>query len=210
MTLVDQYLDYVRLAGEEDMDLAADFLAMAARLVLMKSAALLPSDKEIAEKLKRELTGELIDYRDCKTAASMLSRQTDGFDMMVRDQAEDVPSAPYSRVYPVERLLKAYKAAVGRQKDRLPPSVEDFRVIVASKIVSVASKFPVVIKILSKPGRHSLRSLFETGESRSDLVAVFLSVLELVKNKNVRVDGELGNEQITLLNESTEGLIYEE
>ena len=61
--LVDQYLDYVRRMQDEDMYVASEFLEMAARLVYLKTVSLLPVHEE-ADELKRELTGELIEYRD--------------------------------------------------------------------------------------------------------------------------------------------------
>ncbi len=208
--LVDQYMAYVEMMRERDMDVAADFLAMAARLVLMKSAALLPVYDETAETMKRELTGELIDYRDCKKAASLLSDNSSGFDFSVRDGEDLSGTAPYSRRYPAERIFKAYVSAVGKGKLRLPPPASAFTRIIASKIVSVASKFPLVIAFLQRPGKHYASSLFASGESRSDLIALFLSLLELVKNKNVRLSGELGGELIELADPDLKGLTYDE
>ncbi|UKI23801.1 MAG: segregation/condensation protein A [Anaerotruncus sp.] len=63
--LVNQYLDYVRQMKNADFDVAGDFLEMAARLIYIKTVSLLPRQEE-AEQLKKELTGELIEYRDCK------------------------------------------------------------------------------------------------------------------------------------------------
>ena len=76
--LVNQYLDYVRKMEEADFDVAGDFLEMAARLIYIKTVSLLPRHEE-AETLKKELTGELIEYRDCKLMAKKLSQHTDGF-----------------------------------------------------------------------------------------------------------------------------------
>jgi segregation and condensation protein A len=81
--LVNQYLDYVRKMQEEDFDIAGEFLEMAARLIYIKTVSLLPRHEE-AETLKKELTGELIEYRDCKLMAKELSAHTDGFDRYVR------------------------------------------------------------------------------------------------------------------------------
>ena len=57
---------------EEDFDIAGEFLEMAARLIYIKTVSLLPRHEE-AETLKKELTGELIEYRDCKLMAKELS-----------------------------------------------------------------------------------------------------------------------------------------
>ena len=78
-TLVEQYIEYVRQMQESDMEVASDFLEMAARLVYIKSVSLLPVYEE-AEQLKKELTGELIEYRDCKIMAGKIAESANGFD----------------------------------------------------------------------------------------------------------------------------------
>ena len=69
--LVDQYTAYVRNMQDSDMEVASEFLEMAARLVYIKTVSLLPVYEE-AEELKKELTGELLEYRDCKILAKKL------------------------------------------------------------------------------------------------------------------------------------------
>ena len=68
--LVDQYIAYVRSMENDDLYVASEFIEMAARLVYIKSVSLLPVYEE-AEELKRELTGELIEYRDCQLMAEI-------------------------------------------------------------------------------------------------------------------------------------------
>lgn len=63
--VLEQYMDAIRRMQEVDLDVATEFLDMAARLVQIKSSMLLPRHEE-AEALKRELTGELIEYKLCR------------------------------------------------------------------------------------------------------------------------------------------------
>ena len=83
--LVEQYIAYVQLMQEENMEIASEFLEMAARLVYIKTVSLLPVYEE-AEQLKKELTGELLEYRDCKIMAGKLSEQAKGFDQLLLGQ----------------------------------------------------------------------------------------------------------------------------
>ena len=69
--LVDQYTEYVRAMQEENMDIASEFLEMAARLVYMKTVSLLPKHEEI-EQLKEELAGELLEYEVCRQIEEFL------------------------------------------------------------------------------------------------------------------------------------------
>ena len=160
--LVDQYLDYVRRMQDEDMYVASEFLEMAARLVYLKTVSLLPVHEE-AHELKRELTGELIEYRDCKLMAEKLSQRTDGFDHFVREPMKIETDPTYTRVHDGAELLRAYLAAAGRKLRNLPPPIEAFREIVAKKIVSVGSKIRSIYKKFASVGsKRKLPTFFRT------------------------------------------------
>lgn len=190
--LVNQYLDYVRKMQDADFDVAGDFLEMAARLIYIKTVSLLPK-KEEAEVLKKELTGELIEYRDCKLVAKRLSDNTDGFDRFVRNPQGGLVNYKYERFHEGEELLSAYISAVGKSKRKLPPPLDSFKVIVARKFVNVASKVSTVMKKLFKGKSVKFLNLFEDATSKSDIVATFLAILELVKTKKIKVDGDMQN-----------------
>ena len=72
--LLEQYLLYMQQCAEQDYELAGEFLTMAAKLIWMKTAALLPQQEE-AEQVKKELEGALIEYSLCKIAAENLRAQ---------------------------------------------------------------------------------------------------------------------------------------
>lgn len=196
--LVEQYTAYVRQMQEADMDVASEFLEMAARLVYIKTVSLLPVYEE-AEQLKRELTGELLEYRDCKIMAGKLSEQANGFDYYWREPTEIEQDHTYTRIHEPEELFKAYVAAVGKGKRKLPPPIDAFKAIVAKKIVSVGSKISVIFQRLKRNIKVSFLSFYEDAETKSDLVAMFLAMLELVKSKNIAVDGDDDNMTVTLL-----------
>lgn len=200
-TLVEQYTDYVKRMQEEDMYVASAFLEMAARLVYIKTVSLLPVYEE-AEELKKELTGELLEYRDCRLMAEKLSHQTEGFDRFVREPTEIEADPTYTRLHEPSELLRAYMSAVGKRLRKLPPPVEAFRGIVATKIVSVESKIKSIYYTLKRKGKKQrFRSLFADAQSRSDLVATFLAVLELAKAKKLRVEGDGDTTDVELLTE---------
>ena len=177
--LLDQYMATINEWKNADLDVATEFLEMAARLVQIKSSMLLPKHEE-AEELRRELTGELIEYQLCQEAARRLAARNVGGDLFVREPAEISPDTTYRRVHPKETLLDAYLAAAGRGRRRLPPPVQAFSGIVSRKIVSVSSKIVYVLRRLYKSRAVSYESLFEQAGSKSELVATFLALLELI------------------------------
>ncbi len=197
--LVEQYVSYVREMQEENMDVASEFLEMAARLVYIKTVSLLPVYDE-AEELKNELRDELLEYRDCKLLAAKLSQMTDGFNYSVRSFPEDIsPDNSYKRLHEPTELLSAYSLAAGKKLRRLPPPIETFKAIVTKKIVSVGSKIESIVKSLKTKRKTKLIDLYKQAESRSDLIAAFLAVLELAKNKTIYVSGDGDDVQIELL-----------
>ena len=87
--LLDQYTEQIALMREADLDVASEFLEMAARLVQIKSASLLPRQEE-EEDPRAELTGQLLEYEQCKKAAARLGQQC-SFDRITRG-AEPLPA----------------------------------------------------------------------------------------------------------------------
>lgn len=198
--LVNQYLDYVRQMEDADFDIAGDFLEMAARLIYIKTVSLLPRHQE-AETLKKGLTGELIEYRDCKLMAEKLSHQTEGFDRYVRESQRGWVNYDYERFHEGEELLDAYISVAGKAMRRLPPPIDSFKVIVAKKFVNVASKVRTVMRKLWSGKKVKFLNLFDGAQSKSDIVATFLAVLELTKTKRITIDGDMQNPSVQIVNE---------
>ncbi len=188
--LLDQYLEHMRLMQQQDLEIAGEFLDMASRLVQIKSAMLLPKPEE-GEEMKKELSGQLIEYRKCKMIAKTLS---DGisFDSFCREPSKVRADMKYKRSHDAGILVDAYLAAVGRGKEKIPPSEEAFSGIVKRRIVSVSSKIVGVMRKLWSGKRVRYENVFDDAQDRSELVATFLAVLELIKGKRVRIEGEDG------------------
>lgn len=195
--LVDQYIQQINLFKEYNIDIASEFLDMASRLIYLKTVSLLPKSEE-AEELKAELTGELIEYGICREMAAKLAENTEGFKTFVRKPAKIDFDKSYKRLHDSEILLKYYSDAVGRGLRKLPPPVEAFNGIVQKKIVSVSSKIVVVLRNLKKKSKVNFKSLFKESKNRSDVVATFLAVLELLKDKRIKADDKDGETIITM------------
>ena len=186
--LLDQYMEQINAMQEADMDIASEFLEMAARLVYMKTVSLLPKHEEM-EALRQELTGQLLEYQECKQVAAQLTERLN-YNIYVREPAEVEPDKSYKRHHDPREILAAYLSAAGRGKRVLPPSPQSFSGIVTHRIMSVTSQIVYVLRRLWKVKSIAYESLFVEKREKSDLVATFLAVLELVKGKRVRIEGE--------------------
>lgn len=201
--LLDQYMEQIELMRENEMDIASEFLEMASRLVYIKSAMLLPKYEEEAEDLKKELTGQLIEYQQCRAIAKMLAPMVD-FDTFTKVPSKVDFDLTYNRIHDPFDISKAYVSAVGRGQRRLPPDRSAFEGIVSRKIVSVSSRIIHVMRRLWHGRTVTYKELFTASHERSELVATFLAVLELVKGKRVRIEGD-GDDAIVHMIEKKEG-----
>lgn len=196
--LVEQYTAYIRNMQELNLDIASEFLEMAARLVHIKTLSLLPVHEE-GEQLRRELSGELIEYAECKRVAQELSGRTEGFNCIERPPQKIEGDMTYTRIHDSLELLNAYIRAVGKRMRKMPPPLDTFRPFVARKIVSVPGKIRSIASFLKGKGKKRFSDIIRQSESRSDMVAAFLAVLELAKTNHIHIDGEGENVTVELL-----------
>lgn len=198
--LIDQYLEQIELMQLSDMDVASDFLAMASRLIYIKTVSLLPKHEEV-EELKQELTGELLEYQVCRNIAARLSEMSKDIDRFVKEPSAVELDKTYTLNHDKAIVYEAYLSAAGRGRRKLPPSTAPFTRIVAKKIVSVSSKIVYVMRNLFRGGKKKLSTLYMSAKSRSEMVATFLAVLELCKANRVIIEGDGMNTEITLVKE---------
>ena len=125
----------------------------------------------------------------------MLSKMN--YDYISRDPQKINFDMTYSLKHNSLDLFKAYIDSIGKKNRKLPPSRESFSGIVSRKIVSVFSKVIFILRQLKKLNNVNYNLLFSKSKSKSDVVATFLAILELVKGKRITIDGE--NEEIRLL-----------
>lgn len=186
--LLDQFLLYLERMTEADIEVTAEFLDAAARLVLIKSAALLPRDE--AEKMKKELQGALIEYALCKTMAEKLKKRWIGDAVYVRQPIEIEVDAVYHGTHQPEEIPFAYSAVSKRakMKSETPRSLAP---IVAKSYVTVYTGVVIVLKSLLTRQSVTLAEIYK-GRPRSYRVSIFLAVLELSKAGRIVIseDGE--------------------
>ena len=195
--LLEQYMEQIERMQSENLDIASEFLEMAARLVHIKSVSLLPKREE-EEALRRELTGQLLEYQQCRETAEKL-RAMVSFDRLVRPQSKIPADHAYKRHHAPEEMLAAYLSAMGRKRRLAPPTAEAFSGIVAKPVVSVASQIVFVLRILWTRRRVPFRELFRGKRDSSERIAAFLAVLELVKGRRLRVEGDGDDCEIRLI-----------
>ena len=186
VSLIDQYVSVVNGFSVYEMESASEFIEMAARLVQMKSYFLLPKSEE-AERMREELTGMLVEYSACKEIAAKLRGLAEGVYTAVRAPAEVEFENDYRLKHDVYLLEEAYNALQGRSKRREPPRAEAFEPLTTAPFVSVTSRIIHVLRGLMTGKVQGLRQLFQKGGGRSQTVATFLAVLELMRAGRIEI-----------------------
>lgn len=190
-SLLDQYLLIIEGWQETDLEVSSEFLAMASRLVYMKTVNLLPKHEAEIEQLKKELAGQLIEYRIIKVAAELLQQENQYHDIFVRQPLEIELDNTYNHLHSANLLYNALVDAMGRDSKKKPPSSDRFENIVSHPIVSVSSKIISIMRILRVSSSVTLQELFDLEQGRSALVATFLAVLELLKSGRLALEQEI-------------------
>lgn len=186
--LVDQYLEYIGNMAALDMEIAGEFMEMAARLIYIKTVSLLPKYEE-AEVLKKELEGRLIEYSVCKQAAAVLKERYNGGIIVKKPMHIDIDMT-YTLLHSPEMLREAYLSINFRKADNGSVTEAAFTKIVAKRYVPVTAKIVYVLKKLYICGKCSLEGLFDEIQGRSDRVAAFLAVLELAKTGRILLNDD--------------------
>lgn len=180
--LLEQFLSYLERMTEADIEVTADFLEMASRLILIKSAALLP--KEEAEKMKQELQGALIELALCKIMAGKLKKTYQGDMLFVRDPMEIELDSEYRRTHQPEEILLAYSAIAERSRKKAEYERVPVNPPVEKNYVTVFTGIFTILKNLRLQQSVEMKKLYD-GQSRSRKVATFLAVLELSKDGRI-------------------------
>jgi segregation and condensation protein A len=186
-TITEQYLATLEVMQTFNLDVAGEFLVMAATLIHIKSRMLLPmaDDEDDAEEgtdPREELVRRLLEYQRFKDAADQLERR----ELLTRDvfvrsvaPAEAIP-APGFRDVSVFELLTALK----RVLDRLP---KDAVHEVMLEKITVREKMTLLLDQLRTQRKILFESLFAEVTTRMDVVVTFLAMLELVKVRAIRI-----------------------
>ena len=164
--ILDQYLAYLEMRQQMDLEVASEFITMAAQLMFIKTRMLLSIEDE-------EL-GPMGEF---------------GRNIMVRGPEPVERGKIYLYDHQPEDLIAAMQEIADRDQRRAPPPLTNFAEIVSQEPYPVASKAGEILERLKNIGITSFRLLFRGSRSRSEVVATFIAVLELCKARMIRLAG---------------------
>ncbi len=189
--ITDQYLAAIEGIEKSRLDDTSEFIVLASELLYIKSKMLLPkTEEEEEEDPREELAQRLYEYKKLKEASLQMRKSEFSSRYMVFRHEEDIkfPVPEYSRNHELSELSDAFNNIFQRRIRFAKPEKRSFRGIVGREKVSVSAMTQKIHKRLSTKGKVQFSSLFCEGESRPEMIATFLAVLEMIKANKIRAD----------------------
>ena len=190
--ITEQYLAFLEVLQEIDVNAAGDFLEMASTLAELKSRLVLPRADEVQEELddpRRDLVRQLLEYKKYKDAASMLEDRARAWQERFPRLASDLPPRGREladepiRDLEIWDLVSAFSRLM-RDREALRPA----------SIVYDETPIQVYMRRIHEQlvarGRVAFSELFAQGMHKSSLVSIFLAMMELVRHHGARAEQE--------------------
>ena len=200
--ITDQYLEAIKGIEQSQLENTSEFLIMASQLLLIKSRMLLPKNEEAEdeEDPREELARRLAEYQKFKEASMELRKSEFSTRYMVFRGEEKIkfPIPEYNREHKTDELLEAFNNILARRIRKVAPEKRAFSGIVGREKVSVDDMVEKICKRLSKNKRLGFRKLFLPNDSKPEMIATFLAVLEMIKLDKIRADYDENTEDFII------------
>jgi segregation and condensation protein A len=187
--IADQYIDYIKKSGQIDPEATADFLVMAAKLLYIKSKALLPylypEEDEEVEELEQQLKMYKEFLEAMKVIETMIGKKKFSF---AREFNRKALLNNINFFSPPKKLTKETLAmvfqdlinSIGPQEEKLEEEKLERKINIEDKILSIQ-------QILLEKIRINFSKIMESAESRTEIIVSFLAILELIKQRDINV-----------------------
>ena len=188
--ICDQYVEYIENAQKMDPDIASEFIVMASELMFIKSKMILPHEEGTENDPRREIADALLLYQQAKVAAKELRPRYEEFSGRFTKGTDEIPpekGLPLN--LDTELLMKALGSVLKRMKvaETARKPSELVNPLIKHKVVSVEEKIEEICELLEDREEASLFFLLKDADSRAELVARFMGVLELIKLRRITI-----------------------
>lgn len=204
--ILEQYLAYLDEMKKMDMEVASEFITMASHLMLIKTKMLLSAAEQAeAESELDELRRSLIDRQrkeaieQIRLAVSFLEPRNEvGRSMFTKEPEPLRREQGYRYQHETADLTNVLDTIAERSQQRLPPPTVNFKGIVGKEPYSISKKTAELLQRLLLRGVEKLKNLFQGNKSRSEIVATFISLLDMCKNHTVTLEDDTSGENPTV------------
>lgn len=195
--ITGRYLEYIEFMKELNLEIAGEFLVMAATLIHIKSRMLLPPDEEAAEEEvedpRLELVQRLIEYQAYKDAAMILKEKEDeSLKIFSREPAEEQEEEGISpELYLFDVNIFDLLGALKKMLDTASPEVRT----ITREVLTVKDKMFIITEMLENAETIRFEELFKDNFTRTQIIVTFLALLEILRLGLARTyqEKEFGN-----------------
>lgn len=208
--ITSQYLQYLEIMKELNLEIAGEFLVMAATLIHIKSRVLLPQDEEVTEEDKQdprtELVQQLLEYQKYKDAALELKKREDEWIKVFRKgsslNSEEDSGELYLFDLSLFDLIEAFKKIL----DKAPPEIAT----ITKEILSVKDRMSFIVDMIEDKEAIRFEDVFVDGITKLKIIVTFIALLELIRIGIVRAYQEKAFGNIWIVNPSKQGVLREQ
>lgn len=205
--ITGQYLQYIEMMKELNLDIAGDFLVMAATLIQIKSRMLLPPDEEAPleeqEDPRLELVQQLLEYQKFKEAASNLrEREEEWKKVFLKEPLSDENEELYLVDVNLFDLMSTFKKLL----DTVSPDI----VTITKETLTVKDRMSIIMEMIEGQEAIRFEEFFGGSKTRIQLIITFVALLELIRLGLVKAyqEKEFGN--IWIINSSNQQNVVSE
>ncbi len=188
--ITNQYLDYLQMMQEMNLEITSEFIIMASRLIYLKSKTLLPMEDDEEEE-EIDLIQLLLEYKKYKEFSKTLKANLDVFGGKFYKLPEklDLPKEKLEKIYEPTYIYDIYSAFILKEKEKKNINADNVNRLAVNEKVTLKSKIREILKALLKKPTIIFNKMFTPKKhSRNEIVTAFLSVLELSKLNRVKVE----------------------
>ena len=200
--ILEQYLNYLDEMKRLDMEIASEFITMASHLMLIKTKMLLSAAEQAEAQSELDVLRQSLIERQRKEAIEQIRtaivwlepRNEIGRCLFSKEPEPLRRDGTYRYQHDVMDLLLALDNIAERNQRRLPPPTVSFQGIVGKEPYPITRKTKELLTRLILKGVERLKNLFKGNRSRSEIVATFVSVLEMCRTGSVSLEDDLSGE----------------
>jgi len=186
-SITEQYIQYLDLSTQVDMDNITEFYVMASTLLYIKSRMLLPVEIDLNDELddpRQELVAKLIEHQKFKKLSELMSQQEESaeFSLQRKKKQQPLPFKEEDSMWEQLEVWDLLKTFSGLMK-----SLSSERIINLYEEVSINEKISLIHEFLEEKGEFLFEELIRNPESIMEVVCSFLAILESVKVKKISI-----------------------
>ncbi len=201
LQITRQYMDYIKIMKELDLEIAGEFLVMAATLIHIKSRMLLPpveEEMEEPEDPRAELVQRLLEYQAYKDSSSHLRKREDIWKNVFQRNASSAEDFEFEEEEPV--LVEANVFDLISAFRKLLEKAPEQAIEITRETLTVTDRINFIVERLENEDGIRFEDLFEEGFTKINLIVTFLALLELVRLGLTKIYQENAFGQIWLMN----------